>query len=240
MEGRWFAFGVDLGKYIAQVRAFDANREHKTVIFVIVSSVEDALQATNEWKVDVLVVQGNEAGGHGQGDSPPLFLLLPAILKAVPKGPLIVAAGGIATGAQVAALLTLGADGVVLGTRFLFTTECVYPPAKKEALLKADLHATTRSLAFDEAQGTMGWPPKQDGRAIANQIIGDVENGVDLETRVKNFKESAASGDDSRLIVWAGVGVGLTNKLSSAAEAIGEIKGELLVALKLASRLNPS
>lgn len=55
----WFAFGVDLGKYVTQVRAFDAKREHKTVIFVIVNSVEGALQAANDWKVDVIVTQGN-------------------------------------------------------------------------------------------------------------------------------------------------------------------------------------
>lgn len=54
----WFAFGVDLGKYVAQVRAYDAKRDHKTLVFVIVNSVEEALRAANEWKVDVLVVQG--------------------------------------------------------------------------------------------------------------------------------------------------------------------------------------
>jgi nitronate monooxygenase len=54
----WFAFGNDLGKYIAQVQAYDAKRAHKTIIFVIVNSIADALRAANEWKVDVLVVQG--------------------------------------------------------------------------------------------------------------------------------------------------------------------------------------
>jgi len=54
----WFAFGTDLGKYVAQVRAHDAKRAHKTLIFVIINSVEDALRAANEWKVDVLVAQG--------------------------------------------------------------------------------------------------------------------------------------------------------------------------------------
>lgn len=57
----WFAFGVDLGKYIAQVRDYDAKREHKTVIFVIVNSVEGALRAANEWRVDVIVAQGTVA-----------------------------------------------------------------------------------------------------------------------------------------------------------------------------------
>lgn len=56
----WFAFGTNLGKYVEQVRAYDEKREkpHKTLVFVIVNSVEDALRAANEWKVDVLVVEG--------------------------------------------------------------------------------------------------------------------------------------------------------------------------------------
>ncbi|KAG6875443.1 hypothetical protein C0993_009241 [Termitomyces sp. T159_Od127] len=213
----WFAFGVDLGKYIAQVRAFDAKRDHKTIIFVIVNSVEGALQASNEWQVDVIVAQGIEAGGHGGSEAPPLLSLLQAVLLAVPTGPLIVAAGGVSTGSQIAALLTMGAAGVVLGTRFLFTTECIYPPEKKEVLMKAGLSSTTRSLAFDEVGRTMGWPPKHDGRAIANSIISDVEGGLNLQERLSKFDESAASGDMSRLIVWAGVGVGLTEKIMSAA-----------------------
>lgn len=53
-----FAAGTDMGKYIAQVRQFDAQRNHKTIVFATVNSVEDALQATNDWKVDVLVAQG--------------------------------------------------------------------------------------------------------------------------------------------------------------------------------------
>lgn len=56
----WFAFGADLGKYVAQVRAYDAKREHKTVVFVIVNSTEEALCAANDWKADVLVVQGTD------------------------------------------------------------------------------------------------------------------------------------------------------------------------------------
>ncbi|KAG6855887.1 hypothetical protein H0H87_009710, partial [Tephrocybe sp. NHM501043] len=233
----WFAFGSDLGKYVAQVRAFDGKRDHKTIIFVMVNSVEDALRAANEWKVDVIVAQGVfhfeyilfrvidiapsgiEAGGHGGSEAPPLLSLLAAVKHAVPHGPLVVAAGGVSTGSQIAALLTMGADGVVLGTRFLFTEECIYPSEKKEACLKADLSLTStiRTLAFDDVGRTNGWPPKHDGRAINNQIMRDVEAGLDLDERRKLFDESAASGDTSRLIVWAGAGVGLTNSITSAA-----------------------
>lgn len=54
----WLAFGKDLGKYVAQVRAHNATRDHKAILFVNVNTVDEAICAANEWKVDVLVVQG--------------------------------------------------------------------------------------------------------------------------------------------------------------------------------------
>jgi nitronate monooxygenase len=54
----WFASGNDLGKYVAQVRTYDATRSHKTVIFVVVNNLDDALRAEKDWMVDVIVVQG--------------------------------------------------------------------------------------------------------------------------------------------------------------------------------------
>lgn len=57
----WLAFGQDLGKYVAQVRAYDVTRDHKTILFVNVNTVDEALRAANEWKVDVLVVQGRHS-----------------------------------------------------------------------------------------------------------------------------------------------------------------------------------
>ena len=53
-----FAFGDDLGKYVRKVREYEASRVHKTLVFVCVNSVEEAVRAVNEWKVDVLVAQG--------------------------------------------------------------------------------------------------------------------------------------------------------------------------------------
>ena len=57
-EAIWFAFGVDLGKYVDAVRRHESGRDHKTTIFVMVNSVQEAVVAANEWKVDVIVVQG--------------------------------------------------------------------------------------------------------------------------------------------------------------------------------------
>ncbi|KAG7093409.1 hypothetical protein E1B28_007091 [Marasmius oreades] len=234
----WFAFGTDLGRYIAQVREYDSKRKHKTLVFAMVHSVEDAIQAANEWKVDVIVVEGIEAGGHGGSEAPPLLTLLQAVIHAIPARPPIVAAGGISTGQQIAALLTAGAEGVALGTRFLFTHECVYTPDQKEAIKKAELvNSTVRTLAFDEVGRTNGWPPKHDGRALRNNIIQDVEDGLSFEERLKKFDESKEAKDTSRLIVWAGVGVGLTSSISYAKDVIRNLQDDTINALKKARQI---
>lgn len=54
----WLAFGVDLGKYARKVREYDARKHRKTLLFVMVNSVEAALKAAGEWKADVIVAQG--------------------------------------------------------------------------------------------------------------------------------------------------------------------------------------
>ncbi|KAF8890549.1 2-nitropropane dioxygenase [Gymnopilus junonius] len=233
----WLAFGSDLGKYVTRIRVHDSKCSRKTIVFVIVNSVEMALKAADDWKVDVIVVQGIEAGGHGGARAPPLFDLLPAILDAVPNGPLVVGAGGISNGSQIAALLTLGAHGVVLGTRFLFTPECQYSSQQKEILLKAGLNDTTRSLAFDEVARLDLWPHELTGRAISNNIIEDLHDGLDLETRLKKYDESAAAGDTSRLIVWAGVGAGLVKNILPAAEIVSELRKDTVAYLKGACKL---
>ncbi|KAF9010315.1 inosine monophosphate dehydrogenase [Hymenopellis radicata] len=232
----WFAFGDDLNIYVDKVRAFDAGREHKTVVFVMVNSVEQALRAANEWKVDVLVVQGIEAGGHGGANAPPLSLLLSAVLSAIPEdGPLVVAAGGISNGPQIAALLTMGASGVVCGTRFLYTEECAYSPEKKDVLLRSDLGSTKRGMMFDEMGKTLGWPAGIDGRAIANGIWQDAVEGLAMEERLGRFEE--AKGKDSHLIIWAGEGVGLTKKIEKTQEVVRELRRATAESLTRASIL---
>ncbi|KAJ6513712.1 2-nitropropane dioxygenase [Mycena vitilis] len=239
----WFAFGVDLDQYVDQVHAHDTKTGRKTFIFVIVSSVDDARRAALKG-VDAVVVQGTEAGGHGGALAPPLFTLLQAVLneyspsQSRPNGaPLVVAAGGISTGAQIAALLTMGADGVVLGTRFLFTPECQYSLEKKEALIQADIGSTLRATVFDEVNRSNSWPPNCDGRAISNEIVHDWKAGLTLEERIAKVEESAAKGDDSRLVVWAGVGVGLTNEIKGAADVLRELHNETVASLQRVPKL---
>ncbi|KAF4598666.1 hypothetical protein EYR38_007072 [Pleurotus pulmonarius] len=237
----WLAFGSDLGKYVRQIRDFDAARTdgHRTLIFTIVNDVEGALRAANEWEVDVLVAQGIEAGGHGGSEALPLLSLVPAISAAFPPSacPPIVAAGGVSTGAQIASLLVLGASGVALGTRFLYTHESCYTEAMKEVLVAATWGASARGLMFDEVNGTMGWPPKHDGRAIANKIVRDWEEGLALGARIERFEGGRARGEKDRLVIWAGVGVGMTDEIRALKDVFEELHGDAVKALRVSSAL---
>lgn len=86
----------------------------------VVSSTKFALKAEAAG-VDAIVAEGFEAGGHNGKDETTTMVLIPAVCKAV-KIP-VIAAGGIATGAQVVAAMALGAEGVQIGTRFALSKE---------------------------------------------------------------------------------------------------------------------
>jgi len=238
----WFAFGNDLGKYVRQVREYDSTREHKTRIFVMVHSVEQALVA-HEWKVDVIVVQGPEAGGHGGSTATSLPTFLQAVLQAIPDGPPILAAGGITTGSQIAAMLTMGADGVVLGTRYLFTHECSYSSLHKEVLLSAGPNDTVRSDVFDQVHPPtpvpLAWPSYINGRCVINNVWKELEVGLPLEERKKNVIDGHARKDKDYLLVWAGEGAGLVNEIQGAAEVTCVLHEETLEALKRSERIIP-
>lgn len=96
----------------------------------------------NIWKkpgVDAVVAEGMESGGHiGEVTT---IALVPQVVDAV-KIP-VVAAGGFADGRGLAAALSLGAQGIQMGTRFVCSTECIAHLNYKHKILEADDHATT-------------------------------------------------------------------------------------------------
>lgn len=131
--------------------------------------------------------------------------------------PPVIAAGGLSTGSQIAAMLTLGASGVALGTRFLLTPEALYTDAHKAALLAAQEACTVRSMAFDVMRGTLGWPEGVDGRALKNKIVELYERGEDVEKIRELFQKATSEGDPDGMLVWSGTGVGLIDRIEPAA-----------------------
>lgn len=207
----WFAYGNDLGKYVTFVRDYDSQRSHQTLVVVTVNSVAEAERAANEYHVDAIVVQGSEAGGRAAANTPPLFELLRdtfvALGPAHYDSPMIWAAGGVMNGAQIAALITLGAHAVVIGTRFLFTEECVWDQPMKSALLSATSSTTVktaRSKAYDVVFPLNVWPEGVEARCIVNQVEKDYVEGMSSDERRRNIQ----TGKEEYQIMYAGTGVG--------------------------------
>src|SRR3954471_15658741 len=130
-----------------------------------IQTVEQAKEAAANG-ADVLVAQGAEAGGHGVSRG--TFALVPAVVDAV-RGVPVAAAGGVADGRGLAAALMLGADGVLVGTRFYATQEAMGPQGAKERIVAASGDTTIRGILFDIARRNV-WPAPYTGRVLRNEF----------------------------------------------------------------------
>lgn len=131
-----------------------------------VGSVAEAVAAAKAG-VDVIVAQGFEAGGHVRGATS-LAALVPAVVQAVAPLP-VVAAGGIATGRGLVAALGLGAEAVMMGTRFLASEESRASSEYKQRVVRARADDTVHLTLFD-----YGWPDAPH-RVIRNKAVSEWE-----------------------------------------------------------------
>lgn len=176
--------------------------------------------------VDMLVAQGNEAGGH-MGPLP-LLGFLPAVV-AVAGGRPVLAAGGIVDGRGLAAMLCLGASGVLMGTRFLATPESPISPAYKRAILDTAPGETVASGIFD-LLWSFEWPGVQ-VRAIRNTLTDRwAGHEAELVARLDEIRvavEHAERADDpTGMALLAGQGAGLIHSIKPAGEIVREVAVE--------------
>lgn len=176
---------------------------------------------------DVLVAQGTEAGGHG-GNTRGTFTLVPEIVDlAAGTGVPVLAAGGIADGRGLAAALALGADGVVIGSRFVASDEALLSPAARELVLAVTGDDTIRTNAYDVAR-ELSWPTEYTGRLIRNQFI-DTWHGREetLAERMPELREhfaKAVVNDDFTIAsVHIGESAGLIHDVRPAADIVDDI-----------------
>ena len=129
-------------------KTFTSYLKEKGITVVhVVSSLKFALKAQDAG-VDAIVVEGFEAGGHNGRDETTTLALVPMVKEKI-KIPLI-AAGGIATGAAMYAVMSLGADAVQIGSRFVASDEASSHPEFKRMVVEAsegDTHLTLKELA---------------------------------------------------------------------------------------------
>jgi enoyl-[acyl-carrier protein] reductase II len=173
--------------------------------------------------VDALVVDGMEAGGHPPPAEVTTLVLVRRVLKAV-KLP-VVASGGVADGAGVAALLALGADAVQLGTRFIATPEASVHENYKRAVIDADVDGSALV-----ARGRL--PIRQLKNKFAEKFnaaerAGATQAELDAIFASSSLKQAALEGDVEWGKVEAGQSAGLVDEILPAAEVVRRIVAEL-------------
>lgn len=197
------------------------------------TSVRHALSAERHG-VDIVSIDGFECAGHPGEDDTPGLILIPAAAKAL-KIP-IVASGGIGTGAGMAAVMCLGAEGINMGTRFMATKEAPIHDDIKQALLNATERDT--NLIFRTMKNT--------ARVLKNAVSDEVvalerrEGGAkfeDVKALVAGAKgrQALKTGDVNAGIVSAGMIVGLIDDVPSCQELIDRIVTDCRAALSTAS-----
>lgn len=205
------------------------------LVFVSVGSVDEAARAAAAG-ADVVVAQGWEAGGHVRGTVTTLALV-PRVVDAVDPVP-VVAAGGIADGRGLAAVLSLGAAGAWIGTRFLAARECSIHDEYRQRLLEAAERDTYYTGLFDG-----GWPDaphrvlrnstveawEEAGRPAPGERPGEEDDiaaradGSPIKRYASATPHASMTGEIEALPNWAGQGVGLVTRIQPAAEIVREL-----------------
>lgn len=215
--------------------------ERRIKVMAMVTTVADA-RAVERAGVDVIVAQGGEAGGHrstwtkrrtAEEACVGTVALVPQVVDAV-RVP-VVAAGGIADGRGLVAVLALGASGALLGTRFVATREATAPEFQKKTLLESEADAT---VVTDAITGL--W-----ARYIRNTYTVEYEaSGAPVfPTLVQSraaqdiFTHAVKRADPAWFPMPTGQSVGLIRDLPGAAEVVERIVGEAREVLAALARL---
>jgi enoyl-[acyl-carrier protein] reductase II len=183
----------------------------------VVASVEHAKKAEAAG-VDALVVDGAEAGGHPPPSNVSTLVLVRRLVRAT-RLP-VVASGGVADGAGIAALLALGAEAVQLGTRFIATPEASVHENYKRAVLAADVHDTC-------LVGPAALPIRQLKNAFTQKFLSASEHERDPVFKSSSLKKAALEGDVEWGKVEAGQSAGLVDDIVPAAQLMKRLVDEL-------------
>jgi nitronate monooxygenase len=213
----WLSFG-DPEPFAERIKAAGA------LVICQVQSVAMALDAVARG-ADIVVAQGAEAGGHGASRG--TFALVPAVVDAVGDRAVVVAAGGVADGRGLAAALMLGAQGVVVGTRFYASQEAAGHAAAKERIVAASGDDTVRGLVFDISRKNV-WPAPFTGRCLVNahserwtgRETALMQHAAEIAPRYQAAREA---GDFDMAAVIAGEGAGLVKDIAPAGAIVRDI-----------------
>jgi nitronate monooxygenase len=195
-----------------------------------VQTLRDAKHAV-DLGVDIIIAQGSEAGGHGEARS--TVTLVPEVADYLAcKAPnvLLCAAGGIADGRGLAAAIMLGADGVLVGSRFWATKEALVHPNMLQAAIEATGDDTLRTSIVDIVR-QLNWPSRYSARVIKNSFSekwhADAA-GLNAELSREKIKwhDALSRGDHKTANVLLGEAVGLIHTICPAKEVVTSMANE--------------
>lgn len=231
----FLSFG-DPQPYAARIREGGAR------LIVQVQSAEDARRAL-DCGADIIVAQGAEAGGHGECRA--TMTLVPEIadlLAARAPDTLLCAAGGIADGRGLAASLMLGADGVVIGSRFWAATEALVHPNMHAAATAATGDDTIRSSVMDIVR-KRAWPSRFTARVLKNPFTREwhgreYELATETEQLGPRWETAWREGDTALANTFVGEAVGIIDAIEPAADLLNRIAGQAETLLANAGQAN--
>ena len=204
----------------------DKIRKAGALLICQVQTVKHA-KAARANGADILIAQGAEAGGHG--DARGTFALVPAVVDAA-RGVPVAAAGGVADGRGLAAALMLGADGVLIGTRFYATLEAAIHRAAKERVVATSGDETIRGIMFDIVRRNV-WPAPYGIRTLRNAFF-EKWRGREAEllqhqaTEAARYEKARDAGDFDTAAVIVGEAVDMISDIPPAKEVVERIAKE--------------
>jgi NAD(P)H-dependent flavin oxidoreductase YrpB (nitropropane dioxygenase family) len=180
--------------------------------------------------VDLVIAQGTEGGGH-TGEIATM-VLVPQVVDAVAPTP-VLAAGGIATGRQVAAALALGAEGVWCGSVWLTTHEAETAPAVKEKFLAASSSDTRRSRSLTGKPARMlrtAWTDawEEPGAPAALPMPLQSMLVADAQRRIHRLAHQSGSGAQQLVTYFVGQVVGQMNVAKPTRAVVAEMVEEFI------------
>ena len=212
----------------------DMARDAGVKVGALVGAKKHAINQINAG-VDVLIVAGGEAGGHcGEVSS---MVLIPEVYNAIKdiKDVPILAAGGIASGSQMAAAMAMGASGAWCGSVWLTTTEAETNPIVKEKMLSASSADTVRSKSRTGKHSRQLRSPWTDAWENSDQVqpLPSPVQPLVAEPALRKLDKLSLAGNKQAADLatyWVGQAVGLMNETKSAGEVVQDFKADFIEA----------
>ena len=210
----------------------EMGKENDVKVAALLGTAQHAINQVKAG-VDILVVSGTEAGGHCGSVS--TMVLIPEVHEAIqPYGDVpILAAGGIVTGKQMAAAMTMGASGAWCGSVWLTTVESEVPPVIKEKMVAANSSQTVRSRSRTgkhSRQLVSPWTEAWESESAPEPLPMPLQPMV-AEPALQKVAKLAEGGHDGAkdlATYWVGQGVGLMNQSISASDVVQEFKEDFI------------